>query len=77
MVGPGNPDATTVVVIAPRQGVTTDEAYLREYFTSVRVVATLSNPYGIPTQNGGGHVYLCTGPRQPWGQLWNKLRNYD
>jgi hypothetical protein len=76
--GPGNPRATTVVVIVPRgQGVAADEAQLREYFTGVRVAATLSNPYGIHNIEWGGHVYVCTGPRQPWGQLWPKLRNYD
>jgi 4-amino-4-deoxy-L-arabinose transferase-like glycosyltransferase len=45
--------------------------------TSVRTVATLSNPYGIPNIEEGGHVYLCTGPRQPWGQMWARLRHYD
>ena len=74
--GPGNPDATTVVAVTPG-GFTTSAAYLRQYFTSVRVVATVTNPYGIPTQDDGGKVYLCTGPRQPWGQLWPRLRHYD
>ena len=46
-------------------------------FTSVRVAATLSNPYGIHNRDWGGHVYVCTGPRQPWAQLWPRLRHYD
>jgi hypothetical protein len=76
--GPGNPDATTVLVIVPGlQGVAPDEAQLRQYFTGVRLAATLPDPYGIPTIERGGHVYVCTGPRQPWGQLWNKLRKYE
>jgi hypothetical protein len=76
--GPGNPHAATVVVIVPRgHGVAANEAQLREYFTGVRVAATLSNPYGIHNIEWGGHVYVCTGLRQPWGQLWNKLRNYN
>jgi len=25
----------------------------------------------------GAYVYLCTGPREPWGQLWPELRHYD
>jgi hypothetical protein len=76
--GPGNPRATTVVVIVPRgQGAAADEAQLREYFTGVRVAATLSSLYGIHTIEWGGHVYVCTGPRLPWGQLWSKLRHYD
>ena len=61
--GPGNPHATTVVAVAPGPlDVTGYGAYLSQFFTSVRVVATLSNPYGIHNQDWGGHVYLCTGP---------------
>jgi hypothetical protein len=52
-------------------------AYLRQFFTSVRAVATLSNPYGIHNQEFGGHVYLCTGPRRPWGKMWPQLRSYS
>jgi hypothetical protein len=76
--GPGNPRATTVVVIVPGgPGVTASEARLREYFGGVRLAATLSNPDGIRNIEWGGHVYVCTGPRRPWGQLWPRLRNYD
>jgi len=77
--GPGNPHATTVVAVLP--GPVDDDgggaAYLRQFFTSVRAVATLSNPYGIHNQEFGGHVYLCTGPRRPWGQMWPQLRSYS
>ncbi|MGE5288117.1 MAG: ArnT family glycosyltransferase [Micromonosporaceae bacterium] len=76
--GPGNPHATTVVAVMPGPidggG---DAAYLRQFFTSVRSVATLSNPYAIHNQEWDGHVYLCTGPRHPWAQMWPRLRNYD
>jgi hypothetical protein len=76
--GPGNPRATTVVAVmpGPLQG-PGDAAYLRQFFTSVRAVATLSNPYGLHNANWGGHVYLCTGPRHPWGQMWPQLRSYS
>jgi Dolichyl-phosphate-mannose-protein mannosyltransferase len=76
--GPGNPHATTIVAVAPGPAdVTGYAAYLSQFFTSVRVAATLSNPYRIHNQEWGGHVYICTGPRQPWAQLWPRLRNYD
>jgi hypothetical protein len=52
-------------------------AYLRRFFTHVRVAATLSNPYGIRNQEWAGHVYVCTGPRQPWGRIWPRLRDYS
>ncbi|HUB42663.1 MAG TPA: glycosyltransferase family 39 protein [Streptosporangiaceae bacterium] len=76
--GPGNPRATTVVAVmpGPMDG-GGDGAYLSEFFTSVRAVATLSNPYGLHNQEWHGHVYLCTGPRYPWGQMWPQLRQYS
>jgi hypothetical protein len=76
--GPGNPHATTIVAVAPGPagGGTGYGAYLGLYFTSVRVAATLSNPYGVHNQQWGGHVYICTGPRLPWAQIWPLLREY-
>ena len=76
--GSGNPRAITVVAVAPGPfgGGTGYGAFLGQFFTSVRVAATLSNPYGIHNQQWGGHVYICTGPLQPWGQIWQQLREY-
>jgi len=76
--GPGNPRTTTVVAVmpGPMDG-GGDAAYLSRFFTSVRAVATLSNPYGLHNQEWQGHVYLCTGPRHPWGQMWPQLRQYS
>ncbi len=74
--GPGRPRASTVVAAAPGpMDVTGYGSYLRQFFTSVRVAATLSNPYHI--QEWGGHVYVCTGPRHPWAQMWPRLRHYS
>jgi hypothetical protein len=76
--GPGNPAATTVVAVAPGPMDTTGYAgYLRQFFGSVRVAATLTNPEGIRNQEWGGHVYVCTHPKRPWGQIWPQLRHYD
>jgi hypothetical protein len=76
--GPGNPRASTVVAVAPGPiDVTGYAAYLRQFFTHVQVAATLSNPYGVHNQEWGGHVYVCTGLRHPWAQLWPWLRHYD
>jgi Dolichyl-phosphate-mannose-protein mannosyltransferase len=77
--GPGNPRATTIVAVTPGPaggGTDYDGFYLLQFFTSVRMVATLSNPYGLHNQQWGGHVYICTGPLQPWGQIWLQLREY-
>ncbi len=77
--GPGNPHATTVVAVAP--GPVDDGTgygvYLGLFFAHVRVAATLSNPYGLHNQEWAGHVYICTGPRQPWAQMWPRLRQYS
>jgi len=77
--GPGNPRATTVVAVAPGPAAngTGFGATLGQFFTRVRVAATLSNPYGLHNPQWGGHVYICTGPRQPWAQIWPQLRHYD
>jgi Dolichyl-phosphate-mannose-protein mannosyltransferase len=78
--GPGNPHATTVVAVEPGPiDIPGNAAYtaLKRAFTSVRVAATLSNPDGIHNQEWGGHVYICTGLRLPWDQIWPYTRHYD
>ncbi|MFE3518623.1 ArnT family glycosyltransferase [Streptomyces sp. NPDC059166] len=75
--GPGNPHATTVVAIAPGPDQAPGYAgHLRRYFRHVRVAATLSNPAGVHNVEWGGHVYVCTEPRRPWGTMWPELRTY-
>jgi hypothetical protein len=75
--GPGDPAATTVLAVAPGpRDVTGYAGYLRRYFGSVRPVVTLRNPYGIHNEEWGGHVYLCTHPREPWSRIWQQLRHY-
>jgi Dolichyl-phosphate-mannose-protein mannosyltransferase len=74
--GPGNPRAATVVAVVPGDA-PRYHAFLSRFFTSVRPVATLSNPAGVRNQEWHGHVYLCTGPRSPWAQLWPQLRHYS
>ncbi|MGO9196653.1 MAG: ArnT family glycosyltransferase [Acidimicrobiales bacterium] len=76
--GPGNPDATTVVAVAPGPVDTTGYgSYLSKFFKRVRVVATLSNTAGLHNQEWGGHIYICTEPRHLWGTMWPLLRHYD
>jgi hypothetical protein len=75
--GPGNPRATTVVAVAPGPKLVDDYgAQLRRLFLHVRVVATFSRPHGRTTGQSGGHVYVCTRPRRPWGDIWPELRTY-
>ncbi|MEE1664006.1 glycosyltransferase family 39 protein [Streptomyces sp. WAC07094] len=75
--GPGKTHATTVVAIAPGPDYAPDyAARLRHYFRHVRVAATLSDPDGVHNIEWGGHVYVCTDPRRPWGEMWPELRTY-
>jgi 4-amino-4-deoxy-L-arabinose transferase-like glycosyltransferase len=75
--GPGNPHATTVIAVMPGPvNGTGFAARLGRLFAGVQPAATISNPYGIRNQESGGHVYVCTGPRRPWGEMWAKLRDY-
>lgn len=75
--GPGNPKATTVLAVVP--GPVGGKGYaadLRKQFGSVREVGRLSNPYDIHNKEYGGHIYVCTDPRKPWGELWKSLLHY-
>jgi hypothetical protein len=76
--GPGNPHATSMVVVAPGiKAAAHYGTYLGRFCASVREAATVSNPYGVHNDEWGGHVYVCTGLRQPLGQIWPQLRHYD
>jgi 4-amino-4-deoxy-L-arabinose transferase-like glycosyltransferase len=76
--GPGNPHATTVIaVMTGKPQAIAYMAHFSRFFASVRQVGTLTNPYGVHNPEWGGKVYLCTGPHQPWAQIWPQLRHYD
>jgi Dolichyl-phosphate-mannose-protein mannosyltransferase len=78
--GPGNPRATTVVAVTlgpDSSSRSSNLSYLHQYFRDVRQAATLSNPWGIKNEYYQGQVWICTGLRHPWGQLWPQLRHYD
>ena len=78
--GPGNPRASTVVAVMPgpvdwsKKG---EYGYLKQFFRDVRMAATIRNPYGVHNQEWGGHVFVCTKPKQPWGTMWPRLRQYS
>ena len=45
-------------------------AQLTAWFTSVRQVASIDNRVGLDNEEQGRPVWLCTGQRVPWSQLW-------
>ncbi|HEY1652643.1 MAG TPA: glycosyltransferase family 39 protein [Acidimicrobiales bacterium] len=75
--GPGNPHATTVVVVVPGNASTAQVRAIISLFAHVRVTATIHNDEGVSNQEEGGHVYVCTGPVRAWGALWPSLRHYQ
>jgi 4-amino-4-deoxy-L-arabinose transferase-like glycosyltransferase len=78
--GPGNPNATTVVAWYPGPvDMTSNEAVadLSQYFRQVRVAAATFNSAGLHNQDWGGHVYIGTDLKHPWGTTWPTLRHYS
>jgi Dolichyl-phosphate-mannose-protein mannosyltransferase len=52
-----------------------DPAYLHRYFTEVRQVATVTSPVMKIVRGADSPVWLCSGQRAPWSQLWLQLRH--
>jgi 4-amino-4-deoxy-L-arabinose transferase-like glycosyltransferase len=44
-------------------------------FAGCRVAATIESPNGLPTQEQGSTILVCSGPAQPWHVLWPSLRH--
>lgn len=62
-------DVDTVLFIG------SDPTYLHRYFTEVRQVATATSPVTNNVFEAASPVWLCSGPRAPWSQLWPQLRH--
>ena len=52
----------------PEHGASLLVAQLRREFAQIRSWRTLGNAAHVVNQEAGGRVYLCRGPRRPWGQ---------
>ncbi|MGH3922965.1 MAG: glycosyltransferase family 39 protein, partial [Pseudonocardiaceae bacterium] len=52
-----------------------DSTYLNRYFTEVRQVATVTTGPAMNLFSRATPVWLCSGPRAPWSQLWPQLRH--
>ena len=61
-------DAGTVLFVG------SDSTHLHRYFTEVRQVATVISPVTAPFV-GATPVWLCSGQRAPWSQIWPQLRH--
>ncbi|HEX5144456.1 MAG TPA: glycosyltransferase family 39 protein [Mycobacterium sp.] len=52
-----------------------DATYLHRYFTEVRQVATVTSPVTKIEWGVASQVWLCSGKRAPWSELWPQLRH--
>ncbi len=66
------PDGTDTVVFVGGQ---LDAA--APLFTTCRTVARLDNGVRVDNEEQGQPIAVCSGPRQPWAQLWPRLRHLD
>jgi 4-amino-4-deoxy-L-arabinose transferase-like glycosyltransferase len=66
---PTDSSAETIIVGIPRER-------LLDAFTDVVQVATISTPGGVRNQEDGTPVWICTGRRHDWAQLWPGFRRY-
>jgi len=64
------PDAVDTVLF-----IGSDATYLHRYFTEVRQVATVTSPVTKIEWGVVSPVWLCSGRRTPWSQLWPQLRH--
>ncbi len=64
------PDAVDTVLF-----IGSDATYLHRYFTEVRQVATVTSPVTKIEWGVVSPVWLCSGRRAPWSQLWPQLRH--
>jgi 4-amino-4-deoxy-L-arabinose transferase-like glycosyltransferase len=64
--GYGDPPPQTVIAVGFKQG------ELNRIFTSCKVVAQLSNPYGVVNDilRDRDRVYICRNIRSPWAEFW-------
>lgn len=52
-----------------------DEDRLRESFRHVERIGTIETPHGVHNLEDGRPIWLATGPRAPWAELWPRFRS--
>jgi 4-amino-4-deoxy-L-arabinose transferase-like glycosyltransferase len=64
------PDGAAPVVVLGYENPSID-------FEGCRAAATIENGVGLENEEQGGTVFVCAGPREPWSELWPRLRHLD
>ena len=52
-----------------------DRETLGRHFGELRRVVTTNNGLGIKNASQGTPVWVCEDPKQPWSELWPRLRH--
>jgi len=70
--GYGQPPPETLIVLGFRR----DAA--ERLFESCQPAGRVTNRYGVRNEETKDHpdIFLCSGPRQPWPELWAELRRF-
>jgi hypothetical protein len=53
-----------------------DRAELTRYFQSVRLAARIHNRPGVHNDEAGAPIWISTGLRKPWSQIWTDIKHY-
>ncbi|MCR2809429.1 MULTISPECIES: glycosyltransferase family 39 protein [unclassified Microbacterium] len=70
-LGPPAADAQTVLLVG-WQG-----RGMQRWFEECALVDTLENGVGVDNEEQGAPVMVCTGPLEPWDELWERFRHLD
>ena len=70
--GPPAADRTTAILIGIGVG-----GPLASYFHECSMAAQINNGYGVDNQEQYQTVWVCTGLRVPWSQIWPNFRHVD
>ena len=68
--GPGNPYASTVLVIGY------SEDYLKKHFYEVTVEEVFRNKYGINNEEQGTLIILCRKPNKLISEMWPEFKHF-
>jgi hypothetical protein len=70
--GYGDPPPQMLIVL----GLSSVEAY--RIFESCKAAGRITNRYGVRNEETREHadILLCHGPREPWPELWKRLRSF-
>ncbi|CDM65874.1 glycosyltransferase family 39 protein [Pyrinomonas methylaliphatogenes] len=69
--GYGNPPPETVIVLGGQR------EWLQQRFESVILAGRVPNSLGVENEESRQpDIYLCRRPREPWSELWPKIRKF-